>query len=160
MRIGAIRLIGQQEFHHAFTGFFCAGRGRVYHHAFGRCADTRSRKHALALDLDHTCTAVAVATVPGFIGMTEVRDLRTIPLSHFPDALAGFGRYFFSVKGEGCCFEHSAVSSHIKSPPENASSLIGSGSVRLDRDHRSMRQPLSHRGQSEARCPTCPAPSA
>jgi hypothetical protein len=61
----AIRLIGNEEFEdHLARSLGTVGR-RLDLHPFGRLADAARRQHALAFNLDHARTTVAVGAVAG-----------------------------------------------------------------------------------------------
>src|SRR5262249_37860264 len=67
------------------------------------------REHALAFDLDHAGTAIAVGAIVGRRRIAEVRDLRPLSLGDLPDGLTRLGFDHLAVELElDLC--HSAAS--------------------------------------------------
>ena len=88
---GAIRLIGDEQFHHHFPGPGWPVGGRIDHHALGRCSNTAGHQDALAFNFDHAGAAVAVCFKPNPIRVTEMRNFCARALRHVPNRV-GCGR--------------------------------------------------------------------
>src|SRR5206468_7264989 len=83
------RLVIEEELrHHAARGRGAIGL-RLHLHARRRRADAARREHALALDLDHADTAVAVRPIAGLGRIAQMRQLDAEPARSAED---GFTR--------------------------------------------------------------------
>ena len=69
-------------------------------HTGGRLANARRRQHALALDLDHACAAIAVDAVARHVDVAKMRNSGAFPLGDVPKGLARARGNFFAVELE------------------------------------------------------------
>ena len=88
-RAGPIRLVGQQQLHHAFARDARAGRAGAFHdHARRRLAHAAGGQRPLALDLDHAGAAVAVGAIARGVLQAQVGDALAGALRDLPQRLA------------------------------------------------------------------------
>ena len=106
MRRVALRLIGDQEFHHHGARLFGPLAAGVHHHAFARLPHAGGGQRPLSLDLHHAGAAVAVGPIAGFIPVAKMRNPVATGLRDFPDGLARLGGYGFAVEHEGDLVGH------------------------------------------------------
>ena len=95
------RLIGEQKFHHhPARRLGTIGLG-LHLHPRRRRADAARGQHALAFDLDHAGTAIAVGAVTRLGRIAQMRDVGALALRHLPDRLARMRMHFDAVESEG-----------------------------------------------------------
>ena len=103
-------LVGEEELEHTAARVAGALGVRPHLHARRRVADAGRSEDPLALHLHHAGAAVAVRTVPGLRGVTEVRDRHPFARGGLPDGLPGRRRDLTAVQTEGDCLAHGACS--------------------------------------------------
>ena len=100
MRRFARRLVGDEEFHNHLLCGNGAIAGRLHFHADGRRPLAGGRKHALAFDLHHAGSAIAIRSVVRLWRIAEMRDIAPLAFGNLPDRLADTGLNLLAIQFE------------------------------------------------------------